>query len=123
MLETSNLLGTISAVIPEKQAFIMNFLSAKVAEDSNNRSASRAIYSSLLFHQQIRNFQLLGNFRRSIETLLKMLLSENVQLMTDAKKAILTLFLAKKGCKLTNLNNLALALSNLFKNIRTFQLK
>ena len=102
VMESSNLLGTISLRLPEKRKTIVNNLIR--SGDSTNRSISRAILQFMAVSSTIPS---LSSYWQILESqlgiLLKMLQSENVQMLTDAKKAILTLFLAK-GAKLNNLN-------------------
>lgn len=104
VMESSNLLVTIALRIPEKRNEIVSSLMSEVSGSNSSAAASRAI---LQFMAVSSTIPALSNYweilEGHLEILLKMLQSENVQLLTDAKKAILTLFLAK-GAKLNNLN-------------------
>lgn len=104
VMESGKLLSFIAIRNPEKREFILKTL----IKPSLNRSVNEN-RSILQFFACSSTIPKLSNYweilSSNLAILLKMLQSENVQMMTDAKKAILTLFLAK-GASLTDLSAL-----------------
>lgn len=137
VMESSKFLAMIAMRNPEKLETILSYLiDGNVAilgkhsdnhpdnhqdnhidtrPDNHNDNHSRAILQFFACSSTIPNltnyWKLLNEF---LIILLKMLQSENVQMLTDAKKAILTLFLAK-GAELSDLHSLT---GNLLKFLK-----
>ena len=111
VMESSKLLALISIRNPEKRERILEDLLNGISS-SSSLNLSRSVLQFFACISTITNLSDYWSVLNSkLGILLKMLQSENVQLITDSKKALLTLFLAK-GSNLNDLNELSNGIFN-----------